>query len=53
MTREELLELRERLFDRTADLKRLGDFSPDAPNVRLALESNLALTQHLLDRMKR
>lgn len=52
MTRAELVELRNRLQGAVTERKRLGDYNADAPYIRLALESQLQMVDHILSRMK-
>lgn len=53
MNRDEVLELRKILQTEFDRLKLLGDFDASAATVRLAVESLLKLTNHLLERMKK
>lgn len=52
MNRAELVELRKTLQTAVAECRRLGDYSASAPYIRLALESQLAMVDHTLSRMK-
>ena len=53
MTREELLQLRDELQARVEHQRKLGDYDANAAAIRVTLEANLKLAQHLLDRMRR
>lgn len=53
MTRPELVKLRQDLQRAVDERKRLGDYNADAPYIRLALESQLAMVDHTLSRMKK
>lgn len=52
MTRAELVEHRNQLQRVVEERKRLGDYDTNAKAIRMALESNLKLAEHLLSRMK-
>jgi hypothetical protein len=52
MKREEMLELRKETFQRVEYLRRLGDHSAEAPDVRKNAEGLLSLIDHLLERMR-
>jgi len=52
MTRAEIVELRKRLQSAVEERRRLGDYNADAPYIRLSLESQLAMVDHTLSRMK-
>jgi len=50
MTREELVELRKATFVRVEKLRRIGDHSAEAPDVRANAEVLLALLDHELEK---
>ena len=52
MKREEMLEFRKDTYDRVDYLRRLGDHSAEAPDVRKNAEGLLKLIDHLLERMR-
>lgn len=52
MTREELVDLRRHLLKAVDDRRALGDFDTNAPAIRMALEANLRLTEHLIEQTK-
>ncbi len=47
MTKKELLELEEILKEEVVNRRKLGDYSQEAPAIRLLCETNLALVKHL------
>jgi len=51
--REELLSLRQNLEAMVSTKKAEGDYSADSPAIRMALETNLAILDHLLERAKK
>ena len=53
MKYHELLDLRRDLYNLVEIRKKLGDFDTNAPAIRIALESCLALTQHIIDSTKK
>jgi hypothetical protein len=53
MTRDELIALRSKTVERVEKLRRLGDHSAEAPDIRANAEDILHLQDHLLERMKR
>ena len=53
MKYHELINLRQTLYELVQDRKKLGDFDTNAPAIRAALESCLALTQHIIDSTKK
>lgn len=52
MTRDEFVELRKGLVARVEKLRRLGDHSAEAPDIRANAELILALVDHLLEKMR-
>lgn len=52
MSRDEMITLRKATFERVEKLRRLGDHSAEAPDVRENAEVLLKLTDHLLERMR-
>lgn len=53
MNRDELLALRKHLIEAVNDRKALGEYDTNAAPILTALESCLALTQHLLERLRK
>lgn len=53
MTREEMLELRDRTLARLGTMRRLSDYSAEAPDIRETSEALLLVIEHLLERMRR
>ena len=52
MSRDEVVELRKGLFERVERLRRLGDHSAEAPDIRANAEAILAIVDHLLEKMR-
>jgi hypothetical protein len=52
MTKQEMLELRTATFLRVEQLRKVGDHSAEAPDVRKNAECLLQLIDHLLERMR-
>jgi hypothetical protein len=52
MKREELVEVRKATLARLERLRRVGDHSAEAPDVRANAEDILRLQDHLLERMR-
>lgn len=52
MKRDELVELRNGTLARVEKLRRIGDHSAEAPDVRANAETILAILDHLLERMR-
>lgn len=52
MTKQEMLLLRTDTFLRVEQLRKVGDHSAEAPDVRKNAETLLALIDHLLERMR-
>ena len=53
MTRDEVLQERDRLQQEVSRRRALGEYDANAGGVLHALESTLKLYQHILDRMKK
>lgn len=53
MTRDEIIELRRTLVNEYTKLKVIGDFDASAATVRLAIESLLKLTDHVLEKARK
>jgi len=53
MKRDELLSIRKNLEAVIRQKKAEGDYGADAPAIRLALETNLAILDHLLEKAKK
>lgn len=52
MTRDELVELRNKTVERVARLRRIGDHSAEAPDVRANAEAILVLIESELERKR-
>ena len=52
MNKDELLELRKQTLARVERLRRLGDHSAEAPDIRANAETILALIEDRLQRMR-
>lgn len=52
MKREELIEARKETIKRVERLRRIGDHSAEAPDVRANAEDILRIWDHLLERMR-
>jgi hypothetical protein len=52
MKREELVEVRNATLARVERLRRVGDHSAEAPDVRANAEDILRMWDHLLERMR-
>ena len=52
MTKQEMLSLRTDTFQRVQQLRKIGDHSAEAPDVRKNAECLLQLIDHLLERMR-
>lgn len=53
MTRDEILEERNRLQQEVQRRRKLGEYDANAGGVLHALEASLKLYQHILDRMRK
>lgn len=53
MIREELVEIRKATVARVERLRKIGDHSAEAPDVRANAEDILRLLDHLLERMRK
>ena len=53
MNKHELVHLRDDLVRLIEQKKRLGDYDTNAAAILASLEANLAIVQHLIDRMRR
>ena len=52
MKRDEILKLRQNLEAMVRKKQSEGDYGADSPAIRMALETNLAILDHLLERAK-
>jgi len=52
MIKNELVELRKLTVARVEKLRRLGDHSAEAPDIRANAEAILSILEHLLERMR-
>lgn len=52
MKRDEILALRQNVEKMVREKQGQGDYSTDSPAIRLALETNLAILDHLLEKAK-
>jgi hypothetical protein len=52
MTRDELVKLREGVFELFSELEKLGDYDTNAPHVRVMTKAMLQVIDHLLSRMR-
>jgi hypothetical protein len=52
MNRDEMIALRKELLDVVQKLRKLGDYSAGAGDIRFLAETMLKLADHLLERMR-
>ncbi len=52
MNRDELVQVRKETVKRVEKLRRVGDHSAEAPDVRANAEDILRIFDHMLERMK-
>lgn len=53
MDREDLLEIRKRVYDEYVERVKLGEFDVNAKSITICLQSLVEITNHLLEEAKK